>query len=200
MTNKNQDTENRLGHDPLEWLEDVQEESTESQSDTVDSASPASASSDSVEKPNENTNTDDSVQVEVSQKTPSQEASIQEEPTQEIPEEPVAETSSSDIPNFILEEGIGRFILPERLMVQIAEEFHKNLCDIAQISSLKELHISAVDVLDIDTAGLQLLYALTQQLSSSGCQVIIEGVPENLDKIFTVAGLENYFRAFTHAA
>lgn len=175
MTNKNQESESRLGHDPLEWLED--DEISESQPTSTETSSDTSSESDDTH----DIHATDSAEQEAS------------EPAQ-------IESNESNIPGLSLDGNSGEFTLPDKLMVQIAEDFHQHLCAITQLEDLTELKILAGEVDDIDTAGLQLLYALTKQLSSAGCNVTIEDVPEDLEKIFTLAGLAKYFRAFTHAA
>ncbi len=190
MTNKNQDPESRLGHDPLEWLEEElseeQEHDNTLENNGLSKDAPAQASAQST------TSTPEPAVV--------QEPSINEESIDQESPTTDSNTPQDSINRFVIENGIGRLALPERLMVQIAEDFHTDLCAIAKLEELQQIKLDASEVVDIDTAGLQLLYAFTKQLSSTGCQITIEAVPENLEDIFSIAGLTSYFKAFTHAA
>ncbi|UAA38749.1 anti-sigma factor antagonist [Paraneptunicella aestuarii] len=175
MSQKNHDEESRLGHDPLEWLEDDELEKQDNSSTVVNE-----------------------------QPTPAHENSEEDEMQQNIsaPEDslPSDQQDTVAINKFKQNGRTGKLFLPERLMVQSIESLHKEWLLLAEIDNLNQLNINAGQVEDIDAAGLQLLFVLIRQLTSNGCQVVLDDVPDKLDNAFVQAGLADYFKAFVHAA
>lgn len=183
MSQKNHDEESRLGHDPLEWLED---DELEAQDDS-----------------NEVVNEQPSPAPEIKQDTSSPSDSEEEETLPEISAKDSSQSDPQDaftVSKFKQNDHTGKLFLPNRLMVQSIESLHKEWLLLSEIDNLKELNIDASQVEEIDAAGLQLLFVLIRQLTSNGCQVVLEDVPDKLDNAFVQAGLADYFKAFVHAA
>ncbi|MCY7295376.1 STAS domain-containing protein [Alteromonas sp. a30] len=145
MTNKDQHPENRLGHDPLEWLEH----------------------------------------------------SLQEEEATE-PEQ--TDSPHLNIEHFSLDADIGTLMLPERLLVQMAESFHADLCAIVKIEALKHLNIDARNIENIDTTGVQLLYALAVHLQKTQRSVDLIEPTDTLLSVLHVAGLDDLFEKCANAS
>lgn len=161
MTDKHQNQENRLGHDPLEWLEhSLQDESEEEQEHTPEETDTPSASAD--------------------QETP-------------------AASQSVEIENFTLDGDVGHLILPERLLVQMAESFCADLREIVKISELNCLILDASNVESVDTTGVQLLFALVKHLNEKDKKVEISQPSDVLISVLQTAGLSAFFETFIDA-
>ena len=188
MNHNKQDDESRLGHDPLEWLEDdetVEEES--SSTPVVESQQP-----EPVEEP--------ASEAELQKEEHTEEvetAELEPEPASD-PEEDLQTTL--EISKFSNKNGVAKLFLPDRMMVQIIEALHTEWKAIVKTEQFNSIHINAGQVEDIDAAGIQLLFVFVRQLTSNGCQVALEDVPDNLENVFVLAGLTDYFKAFIHAA
>ena len=180
-----------LGHDPLEWLQD-----DEDQDDEDIESSEASVPSE--EEP----------QVVAEQPTAMSETPDEAELATPVIEEPTTDSSSTSAPaastdnenqSLTIDNHKATIVLPEKLSVQIVEPLHTEwktlFYDLPQ-----SLEIDAGAVKDVDAAGMQLLYVLVQQMSYKGCDVVVLNVHHNLQRFFKVAGLNDFFSQYVHAA
>ena len=174
--------ESGLGHDPLEWLDD-DEDATEIKAEANESEPQAEVADASV---------------------PEVEASMPEtsEPEPEVPEPATTEMASgrtTENSSFTFENHKAVLKLPEKLVVQIIEPLHSEwktlLYDLPQ-----SLEVDASLVKDIDAAGMQLFYALIQQMVLNGADVAIFNVNTALERHFRLFGLEDFFASHIHAA
>ena len=182
-----------LGHDPLEWLqEDEDNEVLAVTEQQVESSLPEpemSAAQDATAE------SDDPAAQE-----PEIEESFPQTEPEEVPEmQSPQQESSSEAQSFRFENHKAILTLPEKLTVQIIEPLHSEwkilLYDLPQ-----SLEVDASKVKDIDAAGLQLFYALVQQIAFKGSDVAILKVEPSLQRHFKLFGLESFFEQYIHAA
>lgn len=193
-----EDDDSRLGHDPLEWL---QEDDSDEPNAEVEAPKPVA------EQPPEPETAEEPEAEIVTAAEPEMseipEASSEPEAEVEVAQdvevemnapEPPAESSSLQIDNHK-----AAIVLPERLTVHVVETLHSEwkvlFYDIPQ-----QLEINAQDVHDIDAAGMQLLYIMVQQLAFKGCDIEITNVHHNLQRNFNLAGLNDFFANYVVAA
>lgn len=161
-----------LGHDPLEWLQDDEDVTTVEAE--VSSSVPAPAAGESVA---------------------ASEPQIDPEPA-EVTQESI---SGSENQSYTFDNHKAILKLPEKLTVQIIEPLHSEwktlLYDLPQ-----SLEVDASNVKDIDAAGMQLFYALVQQMIIKGSDVAIINVEASLQRHFSLFGLDGFFAQYTHAA
>lgn len=179
-----------LGHDPLEWLQDDE-----------DDVSASEGVSDQEERPN-NVDAADAnkaetaiPEVDCDQGTSAGKPEAMSEPESQ----PQPSETASDNQSFTFDNHKAILTLPEKLTVQIIEPLHSEwktlLYDLPQ-----SLEIDASKVKDIDAAGMQLFYALVQQMVFKGSDVVILNVPASLKRHFELFGLDEFFTQFIHAA
>lgn len=185
------DLESGLGHDPLEWLQDDEEVGAIEQPEVENAAGEEQATPVTAETAEQVTASDDS-----------QSAQEAEEATPEIPESApaVAEsTSSSSQQSFRYENHKAFLTVPEKLAIQIIEPMHSEwktlLYDLPQ-----SIEIDASNTKEVDTAGLQLLYSIVQQLAFKGSDVVIVAIHPALQRQITLFGLSDFFAQYEHAA
>jgi len=216
MTNSKQDNESRLGHDPLEWLEEdianltSDEEDTEAPEQHLESAPPEensqapSALPEAEAEPELELEAQEPLVAQVAQDDSV--ASTENNHTQDAEIEQNAETGQSSaasnelIPGFSLSKTDGKLTLPERLSVQVAETTHQDWLQILEISDLYSLQIDATRLNELDAAGLQLLFAFSQSLEKQSTKVTLINVTNSIQSIFTLAGLETFFTPLMEAA
>ena len=183
MANKHHNPENRLGHDPLEWL-DANNESAEPSEDASGSEVSNAAKS----------NADENI-VQKSQE--------QESHDQENLDNPSALSSDSNPPatleHFVMQNQRGTYTLPQRLIVQQAERLHADFCHIVKMTSLDHLIVDASKVEDADTTGVQLLYALVQHMQKNQKHVEMRATSAQLNALLKVAGVAEFFENNAHA-
>ena len=225
MTNSKQDNESRLGHDPLEWLEEdianltSDEEDTDAPGQHLEST-PTEEHSPALSAPLE-TEPETEPEAEPELELEAQEPQLDVEP-QPVPDDSLdspendhsqdaeieqnAKTGQSSaasnelIPGFSLSKTDGKLTLPERLSVQVAEATHQDWLQILEISDLYSLQIDATRLNELDAAGLQLLFAFSQSLAKQSTKVTLINVPDSIQTIFTLAGLETFFTPLMEAA
>jgi len=173
-------TASGLGHDPLEWLQE-DDEVTKVEAETVASAPvPTESAPSAVLQP---------------AAEPQVQPQIESEAT-EIAQQP---ESGSDNQRYTLDNHKAILKIPEKLTVQIIEPLHGEwktlLYDLPQ-----SLEVDAGKVKDIDAAGMQLFYALVQQMVVKGSDVAIINVEPSLQMHFKLFGLDEFFGQYTHAA
>lgn len=179
-----------MGHDPLEWLQEDEDEvasETVSESPSVDTASTEPTESASAET------IEDNPEPVVDTAQPEQAVPILEVQTKDrTPDDNSSQSLTIDNHKAIIR-------LPEKLSVQIIEPLHTEwktlFYDLPQ-----SLEIDAGALKDLDAAGMQLLYVLVQQMSFKGCDVVVTNVHANLQRYVKVAGLEEFFTQFVLAA
>ena len=225
MTNSKQDNESRLGHDPLEWLEEdianltSDEEDTDAPGQHLEST-PTEEHSPALSAPLE-TEPETEPEAEPELELEAQEPQLDVEPqlvpddsldapennhSQDTEIEQNAKTGQSSaasnelIPGFSLSKTDGKLTLPERLSVQVAEATHQDWLQILEISDLYSLQIDATRLNELDAAGLQLLFAFSQSLEKQSTKVTLINVPDSIQTIFTLAGLETFFTPLMEAA
>lgn len=176
MTKKTQDKESRLGHDPLEWLQDdianlTNEVSEQESTDDTPAESDLSLPQDSAnaEQDNESTHTTPTFDNEL-------------------------------IPGFKLSKTDGTLILPARLTVHVAETLHQDWLQILDIADMYALQIDAEKLTELDAAGLQLLVAFSRSLQAQSTKVTLINVSENIATVFQLTGLETWFQPLMEAA
>jgi len=217
MTNSKQDNESRLGHDPLEWLEEdianltSDEEDTEAPEQHLESA-PPEENSPALSAPLE---AEPELELEAQEPQLDVEPQLAQEDSLDAPDtnnaqdvemEQNAETGQSSaasnelIPGFSLSKTDGKLALPERLSVQVAETTHQDWLQILEISDLYSLQIDATRLNELDAAGLQLLFAFSQSLEKQSTKVTLINVTDSIQSIFTLAGLETFFTPLMEAA
>lgn len=172
------DPNSGLGHDPLEWLQE-DDEVTKVETEVTSSASLPS----------------ESVRAEPI-------AESQPEPQQPEPQTAEVAPVNASVPenqSYTFDNHKAILKLPEKLTVQIIEPLHSEwktlLYDIPQ-----SLEVDASKVKDIDAAGMQLFYALVQQMVIKGSDVAIINVGGSLQRHFRLFGLDDFFAQYTHAA
>ena len=84
--------------------------------------------------------------------------------------------------------------------MQVAEATHQDWLQILEISDLYSLQIDATRLNELDAAGLQLLFAFSQSLAKQSTKVTLINVPDSIQTIFTLAGLETFFTPLMEAA
>lgn len=184
MTDKDDDLdmEAGLGHDPLEWLQDD------------DPAGDEQAGNDSAGAPQ----TEDAPPV-VSSEAPNrqEEQGMLPEPGPE-PEAPAVEQEQPK-QSFRYENHKAFLNVPEKLSVQVVEPMHSEWKSLVYDVPLS-MEIDASLTSDVDTAGLQLFYALVQQLAFKGCDVTIVAMHPYLKRQITLFGLTEFFAQYEQAA
>lgn len=170
-----------LGHDPLEWL---QEEDDEQATESVGDAPPTEVHESSSENPEP--------QRQASAEVPDDTPGSRGAETPKMVDDGGKQSLSIDNHKAIIR-------LPEKLSVQIVEPLHTEwktlFYDLPQ-----SLEIDATEVKDADAAGIQLLYVLVKQMSIKGCDVVVLNVHHDLNRYIKVTGLEEFFIPFVHAA
>jgi len=200
-----------MGHDPLEWLMEDDEAPLETPvSETAKSADDELPTVDSAPPEETTTETDEEVTAPVSEAssdTPPEdrEVLVSAEAATEVPNATAREGSSgsdnrhSDAQSFVYENHKAILTLPEKLSVQIIEPMHSEwktlLYDLPQ-----SLEVDASQLKDIDAAGMQLFYALVQQIAFKGADVVILNVTPALQQRFDNFGLHTFFAQYVHAA
>ena len=176
-----------LGHDPLEWLQEDDEPAV------VEAAGESNAEPQPVAA---------SPEVTAEAEPAAETESASETTATEVPEpSPAAETSTSasDNQSFAYDNHKAILTLPEKLTVHIIEPLHSEwktlLYDLPQ-----SLEVDASGVRDVDAAGMQLFYALVQQMVFKGSDVVILNVQPSLKRHFDLFGLEAFFAQYIHAA
>lgn len=184
MTNKEQEDETRLGHDPLEWLEDDELEASLTDEEPSANAVPSAEKEPLADQA-------PATEEEVAATESSEEEVVAA--SSEIDPEPTEAVSS-------MQEAEVEVQLPEKLMIQAVEELHRQWLPLVDNGNLEKLTIEGSQVKEVDAAGVQLLFALVQDVSGRGCTVSLVGIDENLKRHLQLAGLEDYFGPFIHAA
>lgn len=231
MTNSKQDNESRLGHDPLEWLEEdianltSEDEDTDTPDQPSQPASPETSAQDIPAPGNEDPAPapapEPERETEARETEPEAEHNSEQEPELELESAPAhndhsasqvenSEPEAADttpaaagnelIPGFHLSKTDGILTLPERLTVQVAEATHQDWLQITDITDLYTLQIDATRLVELDAAGLQLLFAFSQSLTNQSTQVTLINVPDNIHAVFKLAGLNTYFTSLMEAA
>lgn len=175
------DSDSRLGHDPLEWLEDDENELTADPKQ--ESISPA-----------------ESEKIEAEPETPAiEESTAQAEETigQKAVESSATDGSSETTASPVLAEGILK--LPEKVTVQVVESLHQEWQAIL-LGKPEHLFLDAENLMDADAAGIQLLFAFVHQLEYQGCRVELHSVSEHVQKLFGFAGMTDFFEKAINAA
>lgn len=196
MTNNKQDNESRLGHDPLEWLEDdiINSNSDENQADHPETITETNLASVTEAQEASAPDTNDTSTVPPPQ-TPTAEH-CESASTQSVPEQtPLSPSKTEIITGFKLNKTEGKLTLPKRLSVQISEEVHQDWEQILDITDLHTLQINAEQLAELDTAGLQLLFSFSKTLELQSTKVTLTNIPNNILNIFKLAGLDTFFTA-----
>lgn len=217
MTNSKQDNESRLGHDPLEWLEEDIANLTSDEEDTDASGQHLESTPTEEHSPALSDLPEAEPELELKAQAPQLDAEPQlaQEDSVDAPENnhsqdaemelntetgPSSAASNELIPGFSLSKTDGKLTLPERLSVQVAEATHQDWLQILEISDLYSLQIDATRLNELDAAGLQLLFAFSQSLAKQSTKVTLINVPDSIQIIFTLAGLETFFTPLMEAA
>lgn len=192
-----EDDDSRLGHDPLEWLQEDDAEASPAQVETPDSVAqePAPEASAPAQVESEIVSAAETHVPEMSPESVD-EIEMEDSPTEN-------QASASELPadpsSIQIDNHKAAIMLPERLTVHVVETLHSEwkvlFYDIPQ-----QLEINAQDVHDIDAAGMQLLYIMVQQLAFKGCDIEITNVHHNLQRNFNLAGLNDFFANYVVAA
>lgn len=193
-----EDDNSRLGHDPLEWLQEDDSDEPNAEVEAPKSVVEQPPKPETAEGPEaEIVSAAEPKMSEIPEAPPEPEAEVELAQDVEVEvnaSEPPAESSSLQIDNHK-----AAIVLPERLTVHVVETLHSEwkvlFYDIPQ-----HLEISAQDVHDIDAAGMQLLYIMVQQLAFKGCDIEITGVHHNLQRNFNLVGLNDFFANYIVAA
>lgn len=224
MTNSKQDNESRLGHDPLEWLEEdianltSDEEDTEASGQHLESTPTEENSQAPSALPEAEAEAEPELELEAqapqldvepqvaqvaqddSVASPENNHSQDAEIGQDTEMDKASAASNELIPGFSLSKTDGKLALPERLSVQVAETTHQDWLQILEISDLYSLQIDATRLNELDAAGLQLLFAFSQSLAKQSTKVTLINVTNSIQTIFTLAGLETFFTPLMEAA
>ena len=80
----------------------------------------------------------------------------------------------------------------KEIVESMVEDFKGKLLKIIN-QDIKELEIDMKNVKDIDSAGLGLLIAAKNSVDQSDGKLILTNVPENIESLFQILGLEEYF-------
>ena len=99
-----------------------------------------------------------------------------------------------------VDNGLATLFLPERLVVQSVTALHREWQQLTQQIKFESMCINAMQVEDIDAAGIQFLYAASQHFRGKGYHVTLYGVPDHIARAFGVCGLAEYFEAIADAA
>ena len=90
-------------------------------------------------------------------------------------------------------KSIKKTIKPGKEIVEsMIEDFKGKLLKIIN-QDIKELEIDMKNVKDIDSAGLGVLIAAKNSMDQSERQLNLTNVPENIESLFQILGLEGYF-------
>lgn len=185
-----------LGHDPLEWLQDDEDDMVAEVSASSENASSEPPAAEVPEQAPEPAEVDAAITAET--ETPAVEA---EAPMVEAEVSTASESKpdASAHQSFTFDNHKAILTLPEKLTVQIIEPLHSEwktlLYDLPQ-----SLEVDASQVKDVDAAGMQLFYALVQQMVFKGSDVEILNVQPALKRHFDLFGLEEFFSQHIHAA
>ena len=190
-TDSHVDTPEGLGHDPLEWLQEDEEDCTTNTATDAElniASQPVTAASEVAAETEEPAVPEFQSQEATPESVDSFAASASETPI-----------SASDNQSFTYDNHKANLILPEKLTVQIIEPLHSEwktlLYDLPQ-----SLEVDASKVKDVDAAGMQLFYALIQQMVFKGSDVVILKVQPSLKRHFDLFGLDDFFTQYIHAA
>jgi len=199
-----------MGHDPLQWLQEDDESDEESIGTETQQAPPETASTQSSPEtvPLVTAPTEEAAETDLTMPSISASEPPPDPVTPDIPEPIISasdmssdasEPTEHETQSFRYENHKAILSLPEKLSVQIIEPLHSEwktlLYDLPQ-----SLEVDASLVKEVDAAGLQLLYALLQQMVIKGSDVEVVNADKVMQQHFALFGLKDFFAQHTPAA
>lgn len=82
------------------------------------------------------------------------------------------------------------------IVMSMVEDFKEKLVKIIN-QDIKELVIDMKNINNIDSSGLGVLIAAKKSLEQTGGQINLNNVPENIESLLQVLGLDKYFNPGT---